>query len=352
MTDFDTLFRNSVPLIDVRAPVEFEEGHFPESANFPLMNNDERKQVGTEYKRTGQASALELGHRLVRGELKEERVAAWTKFIDAHPEAKLYCFRGGLRSEISLSWIGEAGRSIEMVPGGYKALRHYLIETLADQVAARSLLLLAGRTGSGKTEVLQKSSSPFLDLEKNAHHKGSSFGGLGPQPTQVTFENRLAVDLLKLPLKPPLLIEDEAVMIGSVVVPKILFEKMRVSPLLVLERDMETRIATIAKDYVMEKTKYFLGDMNQTHLFMVQALARIQTKLGGMNHALILKQMNAAFLSANVQDLEIHEAWIRSLLVHYYDPLYDRSLKRSADRIAFQGNESECLHYLQSLSQV
>ncbi|MBC7398207.1 MAG: tRNA 2-selenouridine(34) synthase MnmH, partial [Bdellovibrionales bacterium] len=254
--------------------------------------------------------------------------------------------RGGLRSEISSQWIREAGKSVEMIPGGYKALRHYLMQVLETHSQNRSFLLLAGRTGSGKTQVLNKVTSPFLDLEKHANHKGSSFGGQGPQPAQITFENSIAVDLLKTRPDALILVEDEAVMIGTAVVPKFLFERMKRSPLLVLERSMGERVQTIAEEYVFEKTNYFLGDFRKTETFMLEALHRIQARLGGLNHTLIHTQITNAFASVDVKRAETHFDWIESLLTHYYDPLYDRGLKKSAERIAFQGNEVECLQYL------
>ncbi len=348
MTDFENLFKQDIPLIDVRAPIEFNAGHFPQSCNLPLMNDEERRLVGTQYKNSGQAAAIELGHSLVQGQIKASRIAQWTQFISKNPNAKLYCFRGGLRSEISKEWIHSSGQLIEMIPGGYKALRKYLMDVLETQSEQRKFLLLAGRTGSGKTRVLNQASSPFLDLEKHAHHKGSSFGGQGLQPAQITFENRIAVDLLKLPPATRILIEDEAVMIGSLVVPRVLYDQMRASPLLVLERPFEDRLEIIAEEYVIEKTKFFEGDFLQTHAFMVQALNRIQAKLGGLNHRLILKQMNEAFSSPEVGITATHYPGIESLLIHYYDPLYDRSLKKSSERIAFQGDASACLEYLKA----
>ena len=45
--DFLHLFLNNVPLLDVRAPVEFSKGSFPLAVNLPLLNDDERQAVGT-----------------------------------------------------------------------------------------------------------------------------------------------------------------------------------------------------------------------------------------------------------------------------------------------------------------
>lgn len=96
--DYAKLFLNGVPMMDVRAPVEFGKGAFPGVINLPLMTDLERHKVGTCYKQHGQQAAINLGHRLVSGEVKAARIEAWSHFARQHPEGYLYCFRGGLRS--------------------------------------------------------------------------------------------------------------------------------------------------------------------------------------------------------------------------------------------------------------
>lgn len=340
MSDFESLFKNDVPMIDVRAPIEFEAGHFPTSINLPLMNNEERRLVGIRYKEAGQTEAIKLGHELVNESVKKDRVQGWLEFIQKNPGAKLYCFRGGLRSQISTQWIREAGTKIEMITGGYKALRRFLMETIETESQSRKFFILAGRTGSGKTKLLKESGSPFLDLEKYANHKGSSFGEWGPQPAQITFENKIAVDLIKTKSSPFTLLENESIMIGSAIVPKNLFLAMRRSPMIVLEKNMEERVNHIVQEYVYESSK--------TLESMVAALNRIQKKLGGLQYSIILKQMKDAYLTTDVNQREAHQIWVESLLTHYYDPFYDRSLKRNASLIAFQGDEQACIQFLRS----
>lgn len=41
------LFLDDIPLMDVRAPVEYHKGAFPNTVNRPLMNDIERQKVGT-----------------------------------------------------------------------------------------------------------------------------------------------------------------------------------------------------------------------------------------------------------------------------------------------------------------
>ena len=148
--DYRAIFLNDVPMMDVRAPVEFAKGAFPGVVNLPLMNDAERQAVGTCYKQQGQQAAIELGHRLVAGDLKAERIAAWAQFAQAHPDGLLYCFRGGLRSQIVQQWLEtEAGIVYPRVIGGYKAMRGFLIETLAHDVTHARFVVLGGLTGSG-----------------------------------------------------------------------------------------------------------------------------------------------------------------------------------------------------------
>ena len=41
--DYKRLFTTDIPLLDVRAPVEFLQGAFPNASNVPLINNEERQ---------------------------------------------------------------------------------------------------------------------------------------------------------------------------------------------------------------------------------------------------------------------------------------------------------------------
>jgi len=144
------LFLNDVPLMDVRAPVEFEKGSFPSGVNFPLMNDEERHQVGICYKERGQDAAIELGNELVQGDLKVACLKEWTSFCDSHPnEGYLFCFRGGLRSNFVQRWIEEeTGVRYPLVTGGYKAMRTFLIEELDRSLNPKSpleLVVVCGR---------------------------------------------------------------------------------------------------------------------------------------------------------------------------------------------------------------
>ena len=172
-----------LPLLDVRSPGEFAKGHLPGSFNGPILNNEERHEVGLTYKTQGQDTAVELGHRLVLPQ-KEARVAAWAEYLNQQATPLVTCWRGGLRSGIAQEWLVQAGVPAVKVRGGYKAIRALLLEAIEKPWTGH---VIAGPTGSGKTEFLRSLNLPqAIDLEELADHRGSSFGGLfrAPQPAQ------------------------------------------------------------------------------------------------------------------------------------------------------------------------
>ncbi|MBP8119095.1 MAG: tRNA 2-selenouridine(34) synthase MnmH, partial [Shewanella sp.] len=169
------IFLNQHPMMDVRAPIEFTRGAFPNSTNLPLMLDSEREKVGTCYKQFGQQAAIALGHSLVNGPIKQQRIEAWASYVKANPNAYLYCFRGGLRSQLTQQWLKEAGIEVPYIQGGYKAMRQYLIGVIEAAPTQQPLLSLSGMTGCGKTDFLLQRKEA-VDLEGIANHRGSSFG--------------------------------------------------------------------------------------------------------------------------------------------------------------------------------
>ena len=133
--DYPRIFLQDVPLIDVRAPIEFQQGAFARAVNLPLMIDSERRAVGTCYKQHGQQAALALGHRTVNGKLREQRTAARLAACAERPAGYIYCFRGGLRSQLVQQWLHEAGVDYPRITGGYKALRNYLLGVLTQSAA-------------------------------------------------------------------------------------------------------------------------------------------------------------------------------------------------------------------------
>ena len=116
-TDYRALFLSPTPMMDMRAPAEFTRGAFPSALSLPLMSDDERAQVGMCYKQQGQDAAIALGHELVSGDLKAQRLAQWKAFTQQHPQGYLYCFRGGLRSQTVQRWLREEGIDYPLITG-------------------------------------------------------------------------------------------------------------------------------------------------------------------------------------------------------------------------------------------
>ena len=326
------------PLIDVRAPSEYARGALPEAVNLPLLYDEERAAVGTTYKRRGRAAAIELGHRLVSGDAKRARIEAWRAFVEGHPDAAIYCARGGLRSEIAQSWLADAGLRQARVAGGFKALRRHCLDVL-EGVGERRFVLVGGRTGSGKTSVLVNARAS-IDLERLANHRGSAFGALPtPQPPPVAFENALAVELMRLPRDEPIVLEDESRTIGRLAIPERLYEAMRHAPIALIEADDDTRAANIYREYVLE------AEQPRSHL--AASLKRIERRLGGVRYSEIKALMDQAF-DTGATAWPLHRRWIVRLLNDYYDPMYDYQLAAKADRVRIRGNAAEIAAALRS----
>jgi len=359
ISDFRELFLNDVPLLDVRAPVEFADGAFPTARNLPLLEDEERHLIGIRYKEAGQEAAVELGRKLIDGRPKEERTAAWKAFVEQHPEGVLYCFRGGMRSKISQQWIYEAtGIAYPRIKGGYKALRNFLLEEIRTSCEQIQPVILGGRTGAGKTIVIRQLENS-IDLEGLAWHRGSAFGRHAtPQPTQINFENRLAIALIKqrASTHTHLVLEDESKAIGSRHLPPELHERMARSPLVILDVSLEERIHNSIEEYVTEALREYQALHGEESGFekwaeyATDSLKRIHKRLGGVRY----REMNDKLQQAIAQlrktgRPDAHADWISQLLTDYYDPMYDYQLANKTDRIIYSGNMEEVKAFLRDL---
>ncbi|WJO22823.1 tRNA 2-selenouridine(34) synthase MnmH [Pseudomonas soli] len=356
-TELKQLFLNNVPLMDMRAPIEFTKGAFPGAVNLPLMTDQERQKVGTCYKQQGQAAAIALGHQLVNGAVKQQRLDAWTAFTQAHPDGYLYCFRGGLRSQIVQGWLKEAGIQYPKVVGGYKAMRTLLLETTQQAVQHCDFVLVGGLTGTGKTDVLLQLDN-VLDLEGHANHRGSSFGKRATaQPAQIDFENALAIDILKKRDQGigQFVLEDEGRVVGSCAVPLELYQGMQRYPLVWLEDSFEHRVERILRDYVINLCAEFIsvhGAQAGGPLFaerMRQSLINIHKRLGGERFQRLSTLLDQA-LEEQLRsgDVSLHRGWIEGLLKEYYDPMYAYQRAAKAQRIEFAGDGVEVREYLKA----
>lgn len=301
------------PCFDVRTPAEYENGHIPGAISLPLFTNEERAVIGTTYKRAGKEKAILEGLEFVGPRMRHlaETIRRESKKSGA---ALIHCWRGGMRSE-SVAWLAQfCGVETFVLEKGYKAYRTWCIEQFSKE---RSILILGGRTGSGKTEIikaLRNAGQQSIDLEGLAHHKGSAYGALGeqPQPHQEMFENLLAAELSKTDPSRTLWLEDESLHIGRCVIPDAFWPKMR-----------EARV--VAVDIPLERRVAFLNEVYGT--FDPALLAEMTKK--------IEKRFGPGRTKDCIDAIErgdIVEAVRISL--EYYDKLYDYGLaKRSPDMI-------------------
>ncbi|WP_148252624.1 tRNA 2-selenouridine(34) synthase MnmH [Aidingimonas lacisalsi] len=356
------LLRQERLLIDVRAPVEFLQGSLPGAVNLPLLDDDERRQVGIAYKHQGQAAAIELGHRLVSGSVKAERVRAWVQQAMQHPDAVLYCFRGGMRSQIAQQWLAEAGIKLPRIRGGWKVMRQRLCSRIS-AAAERPLLVVGGLTGCAKTRLIQ-SLPNGLDLEGCAHHKGSAFGRHPLlSPAQIDFEHDMGRSLLSN--HETCVVEDESRHIGAVNIPLDFWHAMERAPRIRVEMPLDWRLEQIRRDYIDDLWAIYqnqFGDWLGWALMRKQlssALLRLKKRLGSARLARLQRLQSLAFTEHERGNRQAHEAWLAPLLTEYYDPMYRYQLEKHSHCFLHVGDWHSCLeaarewsaNHLQPLAQ-
>ena len=300
--------------IDVRTPSEYAAGHIPAAVNVPLFSDFERAEIGKTYKRKGTDQAVALGLKFVEDKL-EEFVGALCEAVTCLVEDKgvsgtpvVHCWRGGMRSR-SVAWLGDqVGCPVDVLEGGYKGYRSFGLEMLAD---SRSLVVLAGPTGTGKTRILQcleEAGEQVIDLEGLARHRGSVFGGFPgvTQPTVEQFQNQLMERWNRLSPERLTWLEGESKKIGRVVIPDALWSRLADAPMIFVESSVDSRIEFLLEDY---------GDRNPEA--MRGAADRIQKRLGGLRHS-------------DAIDAIKRNDWdgFCRIMLHYYDQAYLKALSK------------------------
>jgi tRNA 2-selenouridine synthase len=309
--EFLTL-RKTLPVVDVRSEGEFSEGHVPGAANVPILNNDERKAVGTDYKQKGQLEAIKTGFRLV-GPRIIDIVNDAEKIADKR-ELLVHCWRGGMRSGNFCHFVGMAKMRTHQLQGGYKSYRH---EALQSFKLPMKLTVIGGSTGSGKSEILRalkEKGEQVIDLEQLASHKGSVFGGLmmPAQPTTEQFQNELFEEILNLDLSKRVWIEDESIAVGKIFLPQDLWQTMSTAPLVEILVSKEDRIKRLVHEYGSAPKDQFLASME-----------KIVKKLGGQH-----------FNSAKAKLFEDDMHATIDILLTYYDKAYATGMSKKTSRIS------------------
>jgi tRNA 2-selenouridine synthase len=298
--------QGNVPLADVRTPAEFAHGHMPGAFNLPIFSNEERVEVGTTYKQQGKEAAILLGFDLTGSK--------WSGFVrqalEIAPGKKiaLHCWRGGMRSG-AMAWALDLyGFEVYLVKGGYKSYRRWALEQFEEKYA---LLVLGGKTGSGKTKILhqmQVLGEQMIDLEEIAQHQGSSYGTMNKlvQPTQEQFENNLADQLAKLDKQRKIWLEDESLTIGKRFIPKPLWNQMEAARLIDIKVPDEQRVQTLVQEYgVLDKD------------FLIECTERIHKRLGPEQTKKAVAAIREGRMSEFIQ-----------LVLVYYDKTYRTGLSR------------------------
>lgn len=315
IVDIDEFIRlkKEHPVIDVRSPDEFVHGHIPGAYSVPLMDNVERAIVGTIYRQNGKQPAILKGFDFAGPRLRE--YIRQTKRITKGDTVLLHCWRGGMRSGFMAFLMEFYGFKVYLLKGGYKSYRNWVLKQFAVE---RSMIVLGGMTGSGKTLVLQelaKRGEAVIDLEKLAAHKGSAFGSIGEPaaPSQEMFENRLAEKLSYIPTDDLLWLEDESRTIGTKVIPEKLWLFMRNKNLLVLQIPFAERLQYIVSSY----GKYDLDEL-------IIATNKIARRLGN-------EQWNEAIAALKANDLT--KGFEPSL--KYYDKAYAHKVSKRENKIFY-----------------
>ncbi|RZL65478.1 MAG: tRNA 2-selenouridine(34) synthase MnmH [Variovorax sp.] len=297
-------------IIDTRSPAEFALDHIPGAINCPVLDDEERRIVGTLYKQTGAFEARRVGGAMVAANIARhlqgplaDRPIKWRPLV--------YCWRGGMRSGSMVTWLRLVGWDAQQLAGGYKAFRHHVlqqIEALCPQLALR---VVCGATGSAKTRVLHALAArgeQVLDLEFAASHKGSLLGtwpGV-PQPSQKQFETRIATVFETLDLTRPLYVEGESARIGRLSVPLPLIGQMRDARCIEVQATPAARLDYLLRDYA------YLGDDRA-------ALADLLGRLKELQGKETVQRWQAWALAGNLPRL------FEELMTLHYDPHYQRS---------------------------
>ncbi|QHI97091.1 tRNA 2-selenouridine(34) synthase MnmH [Xylophilus rhododendri] len=306
-------YRRFETIIDARSPSEFALDHIPGAINCPVLDDEERRIVGTLYHQTGAFEARRVGGAMVAANLARHMYA---HFADrpANWRPLVYCWRGGLRSGSMVTWMRMVGWDAQQLAGGYKNFRRHVVDQLAELSPRLRLKVICGATGSAKTRVLhalQAQGAQVLDLEFFASHKGSLLGRLPgqPQPSQKRFETLLATTLDAFDLQRDVYVEGESPRIGQLNLPVELVECMRAAPCIEVRATLDARHAYLLEDYA------YLGDDPE-------ALA---TQLGQ------LKQLQGGENVRRWQDWARQRALaplFSELIAQHYDPHYERSQAR------------------------
>ncbi len=273
-------------LIDVRSPSEYYKGHMPNSINIPLFDNEERSIIGTIYKRDGRKKAVIEGLKFFekKMELILDKLFMLIESKAINPEKnnkelfiKIYCSRGGMRSQ-SIAWLLDKYKYHSItLDGGYKKYRRWILDCFSKKW---NITIIGGKTGTGKTRLLsllERYEYQIIDLEGFASHRGSTFGGLGmkEQPTNEQFENKIAEKLYSFKFKNNIFVEAESANIGKCKIPHEFFNQMKIAKRIEILRSESNRLDELINTYSVFKK----DDLKESVLRIKKRLGPQRTKI-------------------------------------------------------------------------
>ncbi len=297
-------------IIDVRSPAEFAEDHIPGAINCPVLDNEQRIQVGTLYKQVSPFEAKKIGAALIAENIGRH---LRERFLEKPKEWKplICCWRGGNRSGSMTTIFRAIGWKACQLEGGYKTYRSHVIAELEKLPAQFEFKVICGPTGSAKTRILQaigERGEQILDLEGLASHKGSVLGVLPgePQPSQKWFETSLHLALKSFDPARPVYVEAESRKIGNLHLPQALIDGIRAGECLTIAASLAARV-----DFLMVDYDYFLT--------LPELLIERLNVLQGLQSRETLARWHEWVKAGAWQPL------VEQLLALHYDPLYQRS---------------------------
>jgi tRNA 2-selenouridine synthase len=300
-------------VIDARSESEHAEDHLPGAVNWPVLNDAERALIGTEYVQVSAFDARKRGAALVSLNIARH-VQQHVMPLPRTWRPLVYCWRGGQRSGSLSLVLSEIGFAVTVLDGGYVAFRRAVVTELERLPAQLSFHVLAGRTGSAKSRLLQAlaaEGAQVLDLEGLARHRGSVLG-LVPgerQPSQKAFETALWRALSALDPSRPVFAEGESRTIGRLRVPEALLLRLRAAPVLQVQMPLAARVAFLLDDYA-----HFVHD--------AEAFCERLQALRELRGAETIARWQALARSGDFATP------VRELLELHYDPVYTKSMRK------------------------
>jgi tRNA 2-selenouridine synthase len=304
--------REHAERIDVRSPSEFAIDHIPGAVNLPVLDDNERAEVGTIHARDSGFAAKRHGASIVARNI--------ARILDTHCRDKprewaplVYCWRGGKRSGSLAHVLKEVGWRAVQLEGGYQAYRRHVVASLEALPPKFGFVVVCGLTGSGKSRLLHaldEEGAQVLDLERLAHHRGSLLGDHPeePQPSQKAFDTGIAAALERFDPARPVFVESESRKVGTVQLGNALLAAMRAAACVRLRTPQPLRVQMLKEDYA-----HFLADP--------EALCDRLSRLVEVHGRKTIERWSDAARGGDF------DALVDELLLRHYDPMYARSIE-------------------------